>query len=44
MPTPEEVEKITDSIGIVPQPNEGNDEPGDNADVSLMIYLKKARV
>ena len=32
MPTPDEVEKITDSGGIVPQPNEEHDEPGDNAD------------
>ena len=31
MPPPDEVEKITDSVGIVPQPNEEHDEPGDNA-------------
>ena len=30
--TPDEVEKITDSVGIVPQPNEEHDEPEDNAD------------
>ena len=32
MPTPDEVEKITDSVGIVPQPYEEHDQPGDNAD------------
>ena len=32
MTTPDEVEKITDSVGIVPQPNEEHDETGDNAD------------
>ena len=32
MPYPDEDEKITDSVGIVPQANEKHDEPGDNAD------------
>ena len=32
MPTPDEVEKITDSVGVVLQANEEHNEPGDNAD------------
>ena len=33
MPTPDEVEKITDSVGIVPQPNEEHDGPEESARV-----------